>query len=148
MERCNICLSWKEISYHCIFCQGERDQTVICVVESWIDAISLERSRIFNGVFHVLGGRISPINGINYFDLHFQELEERIINTNVTEIIIATNQTPEGEATASYIEKVVKGTNKPISISYLATGVPVGASLEFIDKITLAKAISNRRKLY
>lgn len=148
LERCIICFSWKESSQKCLFCQGERDQSIICVVETWIDAISLERSRIFNGVFHILGGRISPIDGINYFNLHFQELEERIIQTDVQEVIVATNQTPEGEATAAHIEKVVKKTNKPIAISYLATGVPVGTSLEFIDKITLAKAISNRRKLY
>lgn len=145
LEQCPTCLGWREKDLGCVWCQGARDHTVLCVVETWIDAISLERSRIFNGIYHILGGKISPIDGVDYDQLHFKELEKRIFELPITEIIIATNKTPEGEATATYIEKIVKKSGRQIIISYLATGIPVGTSLEYVDKITLAKAIVGRR---
>ena len=99
-------------------------------------------------MYHILGGNVSPLDGITPDQLHFDKLTERIETLPLTEIIIATNQTPEGEATASYIERIISKCNKEnIIISYLATGIPVGTSLEYVDKLTIAKAISFRRKL-
>jgi recombination protein RecR len=125
-----------------------KDQTSLCIVETWIDALSLERAKIFKGIYHILGGNVSPLDGITPDQLHFEKLTQRIQSLPLTEIIIATNQTPEGEATASYIERIIKQCNKKdIVISYLATGIPVGTSLEYVDKLTIQKAISFRRKI-
>jgi recombination protein RecR len=142
---CVTCLGWKEKDFPCLWCDGQRDKTILCVVETWIDAIALERSRIFNGIYHILGGKISPIDGIGPDQLHFHELETRLAMLPLVEIIIGTNQTPEGEATALYLENLIARSGKKIKISYLATGIPVGTSLEYVDRITLGKALANRR---
>ena len=117
------------------------------MVETWIDAIALERAKMFQGLYHILGGHISPMDGITPDQLHFDALLERINTLPLSEIIIATNQTPEGEATASYIERIIQKSKKIITVSYLATGIPVGTSLEYVDKLTIQKALSFRRKI-
>lgn len=143
---CDTCYAWKEKNIHCYWCHSNRDQTTLCIVETWIDALALERGKIFQGIYHILGGNVSPLDGITPDQLHFEKLTERIEHLPLMEIIIATNQTPEGEATASYIERIINKCNKKnIVISYLATGIPVGISLEYVDKLTIAKAISFRR---
>ncbi len=145
---CQNCYAWKENTINCHWCHSNKEQTTLCIVETWIDALALERAKIFTGVYHILGGHVSPLDGITPDQLHFDKLTERIESLPLNEIIIGTNQTPEGEATASYIERIInKCKKKNITISYLATGIPVGTSLEYVDKLTIAKAISFRRKL-
>lgn len=144
---CPTCFGWREKDIACYWCAQEKDQTTLCVVETWIDAIALERAKMFQGVYHILGGHISPMDGITPDQLHFEALLERINALPLTEIIIATNQTPEGEATASYIERIIQKSKKIITVSYLATGIPVGTSLEYVDKLTIQKALSFRRKI-
>lgn len=147
INACSICFGWKENNFCCYWCSEDREQTTMCIVETWIDAVSLDRTKMFRGIYHILGGHISPLDGITADQLHFDALLERIINLPLTEIIIATNQTPEGEATASYIERIIQKSKKNILVSYLATGIPVGTSLEYVDKLTIGKALSFRRRI-
>lgn len=145
---CENCYAWREIDIDCYWCHKRKEQSILCIVETWIDALALERAKIFQGIYHILGGNVSPLEGITPDQLHFEKLTERIETLPLTEIIIATNQTPEGEATASYIERIINACDKKnIIISYLATGIPVGTSLEYVDKLTIAKAISFRRRM-
>jgi recombination protein RecR len=147
IERCSSCFSWKEKKSLCYWCSKERNQTVLCVVETWIDAVSIERANLFEGVFHILGGKISPIKGIGPDQLTFNLLAKRLSSLPLEEVIIATNQTPQGEITASYVERFVCDSNKDIVISYLASGIPVGAALEYVDRLTIQKALSYRRRV-
>jgi len=141
--RCAICCTWKERSKECLFCSSpKRDQGVICVVETWQELMSIEKTGGYQGVYHVLGGVISPLDGIGPEDLTTPYLLQRI-NDTVKEVILATNQTPEGEATAAYIASKLK--KFPLVVSCLARGVPVGSSLEFMDRLTVYKALSERR---
>lgn len=146
LEKCSICFCWKEKKHSCMWCSAERNQEILCIVETWIDMLSMERAGIFKGVYHVLGGVISPLDGVMPEMLTINPLLERLKNTPIKEIILSLNQTPEGEATAFYIERTLKQHNIVIPISYIASGVPVGSSLEFVDKLTLAKAMNNRRR--
>lgn len=141
--RCEICCTWKEREKSCLFCAStKRDQTVICVVETWQELMSIEKTGGYQGVYHVLGGVISPLDGIGPEDLTIHYLLQRI-NDTTKEIILATNQTPEGEATAAYLASKLK--KFPLIVSCLARGVPVGSSLEFMDRLTVYKALSERR---
>jgi recombination protein RecR len=141
--RCQICCTWKENTKECLFCSSsKRDQSVICVVETWQELMSIEKTGGYQGVYHVLGGVISPLDGIGPEDLTTPYLLQRI-NDTIKEVILATNQTPEGEATAAYIASKLK--KFPIVVSCLARGVPVGSSLEFMDRLTVYKALSERR---
>lgn len=146
---CSNCYGWCEKGKECPWCGSGRDQYSICVVETWIDAISFERSGIFRGSYHMLGGALSPLDGITPDLLNFQGLLTRINRDDcqVNEIIIATNQTPEGDATSFYLERLLMEHRKSITITCLASGVPVGGNLEFIDRVTLGKAFSFRRTL-
>ena len=145
--KCSVCDGWKEKDQDCYWCGKSRDQFSLCVVESWIDAYALERSRLFGGVYHVLGGALSPLEGITADTLSFERCIERVQNNVFEEIIVATNQTPEGEATASYLTRRLQRAGVTIKITHLASGVPVGTSLEFVDRLTLGKALANRRTL-
>lgn len=141
--RCNECCSWQEKNRNCVYCSSpKRDKSIICVVETWQELISIEKTAGYSGVYHVLGGAISPLDGIGPEDLTINNLLQRI-NDSTKEIILATNQTPEGEATAAFIASKLK--KFPITISCLARGIPVGSSLEYIDKLTVYKALSERR---
>lgn len=141
--RCVVCCTWKERDKECLFCSSpKRDQSIICIVETWQELMSIEKTGGYQGVYHVLGGVISPLDGIGPEDLNLSHLLARIKETT-KEIILATNQTPEGEATASYIASKLK--KFPLVVSCLARGVPVGSSLEFMDRLTVYKALSERR---
>lgn len=140
---CSRCYVWKESDQKCLFCDNEkRDKSTICVVESWQELLAIERTEGYKGLYHVLGGNICPLEGVGPEDLTIVPLVNRADNT-VQEIILAMNQTPEGEATSAYI--VQKLAQKNIKISCLAKGVPVGSTLEFIDRLTMFKALTERR---
>jgi len=144
IRHCPICFSWQEIGSGCPYCSSKkRDQAVVCVVESWHELLSIEKTGGYTGVYHVLGGVICPLDGIGPDDLTIESLIKRVPEKNIKELILAMNQTPEGEATASYIAHKLKGTS--VTISCLARGIPVGSSLEYMDRLTLYKALSERR---
>jgi len=140
---CEICFCWKERDKGCSFCSSpKRDQGLICVVETWQELLAIEKTGGYTGVYHVLGGAVSPLEGISAGDLSIEPLVLRVQN-GAREIILAMNQTPEGEATAAYIATKLKETS--VVISCLARGIPVGSSLEFMDRLTVYKALSERR---
>lgn len=158
IKPCKICFNWTQIgqsrehvvtgglSPHplCAICADQsRDHAVICVVESWHDLVSIERSGDFRGIYHVLGGALCPLEGIGPDRLTIESLIARVQCAYTTEIIFATNPTPEGEATASYIASKLK--QLPIKLSRLASGIPTGSSLEYIDRITIHKALAGRQ---
>lgn len=144
ITKCSLCFSWKELQYPCSWCDSKtRDQSVICVVESWQELLAIEKTGGYAGVYHVLGGAICPLDGIGPEQLTIEPLIARLKGHSTTELILATNQTPEGQATAAYI--VSKIENKDLLVSCLARGVPIGSSLEFIDRLTVYKALSERR---
>jgi len=143
IHECPICgnLTDKEI---CAVCEDEtRDRSVICVVEDVKSVMSIEKVREFKGVYHVLGGVISPINGVTPDKIRFAELLARINRDGANEVIVATNPTPDGEVTAMYISKYLKPLG--IKVTRLAYGIPVGSDLEYADEITLGRAIEGRQ---
>ncbi|EAQ00531.1 recombination protein RecR [Janibacter sp. HTCC2649] len=142
---CVTCFNIAE-SEQCRICADpRRDLTSICVVEEPKDVVAIERTREFRGRYHVLGGAISPIDGIGPDDLTFRELMTRLASSDVTEIIIATDPNLEGEATASYLARFLKGMD--IKVTRLASGLPVGGDLEYADEVTLGRAFEGRRLL-
>lgn len=144
LAQCPICCMWQEKSGACLFCSAtKRDKSIICVVESWYDVLAIERASAFSGVYHVLGGLLNPLEGIGPQQLSVDKLVLRV-TPEVKEFIFAFNQTPEGEATASYIVNKLAGA--PVKCSCLAQGIPVGASLEFTDRLTIYKALSQRNE--
>lgn len=144
LDRCRACYTWREKDRDCLFCSSKRrDQAVVCVVESWQELLAIEKTGGYTGVYHVLGGVICPLEGIGPEDLTIGSLINRVESGTVKEIILATNQTPEGEATATFIASKLKGKN--VLVSCLARGIPVGSSLEYIDRLTVYKALSERR---
>ena len=145
IHRCKVCCDLTD-SDVCSICNDEkRDRSMICVVESSKDVIAIERTREYNGLYHVLHGSISPMNGIGPDEITIKELISRLGDDNIKEIIMATNPTVEGEATAMYISRLIKPMG--IKVSRLAYGVPVGADLEYADEITLTRAIEGRQDL-
>lgn len=143
LVKCRQCWAWQERDGVCTFCADtRRDSSMICVVETWHDLYAIERSGGYEGVYHVLGGAICPLDGIGPDDLTINALVERVGDAH-KEIILAMNQTPEGEATAAFIARKLEAKGKKITC--LARGVPVGASLEFTDRLTVHKALSERR---
>lgn len=128
-----------------LYTDPKRDKTLVAVVAEPLDIVAIEKTRAFQGTYHVLGGLISPIDGITPDELHIRELIARIADDNVTEIILATNASVEGEATALYIQQQLEGTD--VKISRLARGLPVGADLEYADQITLSRALEGRQLL-
>jgi len=141
---CDICFVWQEKDAGCIFCvDASRDKSVICVVESWHELLVIERTEAFRGMYHVLGGVISPLDGISAKDLTIEHLVMRATQPGVHEIIFALNQTPEGEATSAFIARKLQHSS--IKITCLAKGVPIGSNLEFVDRLTVGKALADRR---
>ncbi len=132
-ELCDICASSK------------RDQNTICVVSEPRDIPPIERTGTFSGVYHVLGGALSPLEGIGPDDLHIAELLARLNAPSISEVILATNPNIEGETTASYLARLIKPLG--VKVSRLASGLPVGGDLEFADEVTLGRAIEARREL-
>ena len=130
----------------CPICSAlDRDQTILCIVEEPLDVVAIERSRAFNGRYHVLHGVISPIEGVGPDDLKIQELIDRLENESFEEIIIATNATLEGDSTALYLQRRLAPNN--IKLTRLARGLPVGGDLEYTDEITLGRALEGRQEL-
>ena len=141
---CEVCFNLAE-GPRCRVCEDERrDRTLICVVEEPSDVIPIERTGEFRGLYHVLGGALSPIDGIDPEDLKITELGRRVEDTDVREVVLATNPTTTGEATALHIAELLRGK---ASITRLASGLPVGADLEHADEVTLGRALAGRRAL-
>ena len=140
---CEVCFNLAE-GARCRICEdGRRDQSVICVVEEPADVIPIERTGEYRGLYHVLGGALSPIDGIDPEDLRIAELFERV-NGEVKEVVLATNPTTTGEATALHI---ADGLRDRVTVTRLASGLPVGADLEHADEVTLGKALAGRQSL-
>ncbi|MGM9993656.1 MAG: recombination mediator RecR [Candidatus Avigastranaerophilus sp.] len=140
---CNICFNMSA-SNPCEICSDtRRDRSTICVVAETKDLIAVEKTREYKGLYHVLQGMLSPLDGIGVEDIRIKELLTRAADENIKEIILALSPSVEGEATSMYITKLLKPFN--IKISRIAFGLPVGSDLEFADEITLAKAIEGRR---
>ena len=142
---CEVCFNATEDEVCRICRDGRRDRTKICVVEESKDIVAIERTREFRGVYHVLGGAISPIDNRGPADLHIRELVHRLEDGVVTEIILATNPNTEGEVTATYLSRLLSSLE--IQISRLASGLPVGGDLEYADEITLGRAFEGRRTM-
>jgi recombination protein RecR len=141
---CQVCFNVTD-SDVCRICRDpRRDRSAICVVEESKDVVAIERTREFRGLYHVLGGSISPIEGRGPGDLHIAELVRRVGDSQVTEVILATDPNLEGEATATYISRLL-GEVPGLRISRLASGLPVGGDLEYADEVTLGRAFTGRR---
>ena len=142
---CTICGSWTENDPCPICSDPSRDRTVICVVEQAQDVSTIENSHEFSGLFHVLGGVISPLDGIGPNQLRIASLVSRVRDEEIKEVILATNPTVEGDTTALYIQHVLKDTG--CSVTRLASGLPVGGDLEYADRLTLARSFRGRTKI-
>jgi len=142
---CSSCFNVAE-EEECKICRDpRRENSTICVVEESKDVVAIEKTREFRGKYHVLGGAISPIDGIGPEQLRIRELLARLSDSNITEVIIATDPNLEGEATATYLARTIKPLG--IKISRLASGLPVGGDLEYADEVTLGRAFEGRRAL-
>ena len=130
-----------------LYTNPDRDKTVVAVVEEPLDIVALEKTGKFAGTYHVLGGAISPIDGVGPEQLHIPELISRIKKDDVQELIIATNASVEGESTSLFIQKYIKDAQLSIKMSRLARGIPVGVDLEYTDQITLAHALEDRSEI-
>ena len=141
---CEVCHNLSETN-RCIICENpKRDSTVLCVVEEVLDIMAFEKTGEFNGLYHVLQGVISPVNGVSPQDLTIDSLQERVTNQNIQEIILATNPTIEGEATALYISKTLQPFE--IKITRIARGLPTGSDLEYADRLTLSRSLQGRQE--
>ena len=144
VHKCPLCFGLTEQEGECRICgSSDRDKSIICVVEDAKDIMVMERVRGYKGVYHVLGGALSPIDNITVNDLTFAELVERVKGGEVEEVIIATNPTPGGDTTAAYLAKIL--SPYPVEVSRLAYGIPVGGDIEYADEVTLYRAMEGRR---
>ena len=142
---CEVCFNISQEDT-CRVCRDpRRDRASICVVEESKDVMAIERTREFRGLYHVLGGAISPIDGVGPADLHIRELLVRLADGVVTEVILATDPNLEGEATATYLARLIDPLG--VTVSRLASGLPVGGDLEYADEVTLGRAFSGRRRV-
>ena len=142
---CNRCFNYAEGDL-CEICQsGERDGSVVCVVSEPRDIAAIERTGVFAGLYHVLGGELAPMDGIGPDDLHIADLMQRLAAEDVREVILATNPNVEGETTAAYIARLLRPFD--VTVTRLASGMPVGGELDFVDEVTLSRAIEARREL-
>jgi recombination protein RecR len=144
---CEVCFNLA-VGPRCRICEdARRDDAVICVVEEPSDVIPIERTNEFHGRYHVLGGALSPIDGVDPEDIKLAELFQRVEGGEVREVVVATNSTTTGEATALYIAEELRDRAPQVAVTRLASGLPVGADLEYADEITLGKALRGRREL-
>jgi recombination protein RecR len=142
---CTICGNVAEED-QCRICRDpRRDLTILCVVEEPKDVVAIEKTREFKGRYHVLGGAISPIEGIGPDDLRIRELMSRLSDATITEVILATDPNLEGEATATYLARMISPLG--VAVSRLASGLPVGGDLEYADEVTLGRAFEGRRRV-
>jgi recombination protein RecR len=145
LRLCSICNNITEVD-PCVYCSNPtRNQHLICVVEEPTSISSIEKTRHFNGVYHVLHGTLSPLHGVGPEHLRINNLIKRMENGSVEEVILATNPTVEGEATATYLSKLLK--SEGVKVTRIATGVPVGSDIEYADEVTMQKAMEGRREL-
>ncbi|MBR5934020.1 MAG: recombination protein RecR [Treponema sp.] len=146
IKPCSVCGNWTE-SDPCPICTDSlRDRSIICVVEQPQDVSTIESSHEFNGLFHVLGGVISPLDGIGPDQLNIASLLKRLSDKNITEVIIATNPTVEGDTTALYLQRMIAAASGT-KVTRLASGLPVGGDLEYADKLTLARSFRGRTEV-
>ena len=146
IKKCKRCNNLTEDNDECDICRDEsRDSSVICVVENTKDLILFEKSNAFKGKYHVLEGLISPLEGINPSDIRINELINRIKDENIKEVILALNLSMEGETTSLYILKLLEGMD--VSVTKIAAGIPVGADMEYLDALTIQRALEGRNKL-
>ena len=142
---CEVCFNLAD-GQRCRICSDERrDPELICVVEEPSDVISIERTHEFGGRYHVLGGALSPMDGVDPEDLKIAELYSRVADRSVREVVIATNPTTTGEATALHIAEGLRSLAPEVAVTRLASGLPVGADLEYADELTLGRALVGRR---
>jgi recombination protein RecR len=145
IRQCSVCHNITDAD-PCFFCTGSsRNKSIICVVEEATNIQAVEKTRQFSGMYHVLGGSLSPLQGIGPDQLHIKSLIERLKAGTVEEIIIATNPNAEGEATAVYLSKLIKPLG--VRVTRIAMGIPVGSDLEYADEVTMLKAMEGRRDL-
>lgn len=145
IKYCSICYNFSEEEL-CPICKSQkRDRSTICVVEEPKDILSIEKTKEYHGLYHVLHGAISPLEGIGPEDIKIRELISRLADSDVKEIIVATNPTIEGEATSVYLSKLISQFD--ILVTRIAHGIPVGSGIEYADEITMTKALEGRRKL-
>ncbi len=142
---CTICGNIAESDTCRVCADPKRDTSIICVVEEPKDVIAIEKTREFRGRYHVLGGSINPIEGVGPDDLRIRELMQRLSDSTITEVILATDPNLEGEATATYLARMIAPIG--IAVSRLASGLPVGGDLEYADEVTLGRAFQGRRRL-
>lgn len=142
---CPVCQNLTDAECCGICCDSSRDQSLICVVAEPKDVIAMERSREFNGTYHVLHGVISPLNHVSQDDIRIKELLYRVAEGNVNEVIMATNPDTEGEATAMYISRLLRPME--VKVTRLAYGIPVGSQLEYADEVTLSRALEGRQEM-
>jgi recombination protein RecR len=142
---CSVCFNMTELD-PCAVCQDQRrDRASICVVEEPLDVLALERTRVFRGLYHVLHGAISPVDGIGPEELRIRELLDRVEREKISEVVLATNPNLEGEATAMYVHRLLRAL--PVRVTRLARGLPVGGDLEYADEVTLSRALEGRREM-
>jgi recombination protein RecR len=145
LRLCSICNNITDVD-PCVYCSNPtRNQQLICVVEEPTNISSIEKTRNFNGVYHVLHGTLSPLHGVGPEHLRISNLIKRMENGRIEEVILATNPTVEGEATATYLSKLLK--SEGVKVTRIATGVPVGSDIEYADEVTMQKAMEGRREL-
>ena len=144
VHKCPVCFGLSASAEKCEICSNaDRDNTVICVVENPKDVMVMEKVRGYKGVYHVLGGSLSPLDNVTAADLTVKELVERVSTGEVKEVIIATNPTPGGDTTAAYLARVLEPYG--VEVSRLAYGIPVGGDIEYADEVTLYRAMEGRR---
>ncbi len=145
LRLCSVCNNITDID-PCVYCSSAtRNQRLVCVVEEPTNITAIEKTRNFNGVYHVLHGALSPIHGIGPEHLRIANLVKRLEAGGIDEVILATNPTVEGEATAVYLSKLVK--DKSVKVTRIATGVPAGSDIEYADEVTMSKAMEGRREI-
>lgn len=142
---CKRCHNISEQELCSICSDSRRDTSIICVVEDVVDVIAIEGSREYNGLYHILGGVISPLAGISVADLKINSLIERVNDENINEVLLALNPSTEGETTMIYLSQLLD--NKHVEVTRIAHGVPLGSHLEFVDQTTIGRAITARRKI-
>ncbi len=145
IKNCEICKNFTDKKVCDICSDNTRDESLICVVENAKDVVAFERTREYKGLYHVLHGLISPMDGVGPDEIYIKELLLRIGQNDIKEVVMATNPTVEGEATAMYISKLLKPLG--VKVSRLAFGIPIGSALEYADEVTLFKALENRSEI-
>jgi recombination protein RecR len=141
---CRECGNLTEDEVCAICLDARRDRAIVCVIEQPVDLLSIERTAEYRGLYHVLGGALSPIDGVDPGDLRIDELLRRVERDGIEEVVLATNPTMTGEATAAYLADRLKGR---VRVTRLASGLPVGSDLEYADEVTLGRALSGRREM-